>query len=209
MKNQYYADSRDVAKWTVLMRLATEHGLTTILQIAMLTAGDESPQGRQRNDPPVADPIVAGFFVDERKAISRDGSLRQIDRIARLGDRYKPPITIDVIPDAFSSGRRGDYFDAACEQISRGDRPIVAFVDPDTGISIGRPSDRHIADWELNRVWTELKSGSLLVAFQYQQRRRDWVNDSRQRFTRALQTPVGEVGAFTYPSVCFIFARKM
>lgn len=126
MKNQYYADSRDVAKWTTLVSLAKMHAIDTIMQIAMLTPDDISSHGRQRNDPPDADPIVARFFAEERKAISGDASLKQIDRITRLGGRYKPPITIEVISDLFRSDRRGNYFDAVCEQISSADRPIVA-----------------------------------------------------------------------------------
>lgn len=192
------------------MRLAKMHTIDTIMQIAMLTSDDISSHGSQRNDPPDADPIVARFFAEEREVISGDASLKRIDRVAQLGTRFKPPITIEAISETFRNDRRGSYFDAICEQIERADRSIVAFVDPDTGISIGRPSDKHITEEELNSVWSELRSGSALVAFQYQQRGRDWINDSRQRFARALDVNLGEVGDNTYlsVSVSFVFARK-
>lgn len=209
MKNQYYADSRDVAKWTALVRLARKYSLDTIMQIAMLTPDDVSAQGSQRNDPPDADPIVARFFAAERKAISGDASLKHIDRVTRLGSRYKPPLTIVVVSNLLRSDRRESYLDAIYERISSTDRRIVAFVDPDIGISIGRPSDRHITENELNSIWSGLKPGSVFAAFQYQQRRREWVDDSRQCFARALRVYVREVGVYTYPSVSFVFARKM
>lgn len=117
---------------------------------------------------------------------------------------------IKVISDSFRSDHRGSYFDAICEEISNADRPIVAFVDPDTGISVGRSSEKHITEKELNSIWSRLKSGSVLVVFQYQLRRRGWVNDCRQRFARALQVDMGEVGDYSYPRVfvSFVFARK-
>lgn len=76
MKQQYYADSRDVAKWATLVRLAKMHSLATIMQIAMLTPDDVTSHGSQRNDPPDADQTVAHFFAEERKAISKDVSLK-------------------------------------------------------------------------------------------------------------------------------------
>lgn len=209
MKNQYYADSLDVAKWTVLVRLAREHSLTTIMQIAMLTPNDESVQGRQRNDPQDADPIVDRFFAEERSVISKDPSVKQIDRVTRLGAQFQPPFNITVVSDPFRSTERGSYFDTACEHISSAGLQIVAFVDPDIGIASGRPSDKHVTEGELSYIWSSLKPGSLLIVFQYQQRRKGWVNDSNQRFAGALQVHLENVREHTYPRVSFVFAQKM
>ena len=72
MKNQYYGDSRDVAKWTVLLRLARTHALPLIIQIAMLTPDDKTSHGSQRDDPVDADPDVRRFFAEERDLFARD-----------------------------------------------------------------------------------------------------------------------------------------
>jgi hypothetical protein len=36
MQNKYYADHRDLIKWSVLVRLAEQYGLSRIIQIAYL-----------------------------------------------------------------------------------------------------------------------------------------------------------------------------
>jgi hypothetical protein len=209
MKDQYYSDSRDVVKWTVLVRLAREHGLTTILQIAMLTPNDRTSQGRQRNDPRDADPVVARFFAEERKTpIVEDASLKRVNRINRLGSQFRPPIRIAVISDSFLNDDRGTYFASVCQRMPN-DMQIVAFADPDIGIAIGRPSSKHVTEEELGQVWSRLNTGSLLAVFQYEQRRKYWLNDSRRRFARALHLQEVEVGDHTYPRLSFLFARKM
>src|SRR2546428_6075636 len=127
MKHQYYADSRDVWKWTALVRLAQQHALRTVVQVAMLTPDDNTSQGSQRSDLPDADPTVARFFVEERRAVSADPSLRRIDRVIRLGELYDPPITIKVVTESFRTDDRKAYFLSVCRLVDEIGEPIVVF----------------------------------------------------------------------------------
>src|SRR2546422_8952123 len=133
MKHQYYADSRDVWKWTALVRLAQQHALRTVLQVAMLTPDDDTSQGSQKSDPPDADPTVARFFADERKVVSAEGSLTRIDRVAELGKLCEPPMAIEVVSEPFRTDGREAYFLGVCRLVDEIGQPTVCFIDPDVG----------------------------------------------------------------------------
>jgi len=208
MKHQYYADSRDVAKWSTLIRLAREQSVQKIVQIAMLTPDGASSHGLKRDDPRDADPIVAKFFAEERLLIRQSPAQKQIDRITRLGKRFTPPLVIEVISDPYQNRNRRQYFENVCSRLSDIGQPVIAFADPDTGIAGGKPSSNHITIQGLNAIWCALQGSSLLVVFQHEQHATNWAEASRERLASALEIAVDEVGQSTYPRVTFLFARK-
>lgn len=163
----------------------------------------------QKNDPPNADSIVAQFFAQERQVIGQDSSLRRVDRISLLGNRYEPPVAIEVHSDLFQNGNRKSYFEIVCARISRLKMPSVVFADPDVGIAIGKPSSKHITSGELNYVWSSLKPSSVLVVFQYKQHMKDWVGASKGRLAASLGIDVKDVADSTYPWVTFVSAKKI
>lgn len=123
MKNQYYGDSRDVAKWTVLVRLARMHGLSSIIQIAMLTPDDTTRHGGQRDDPADADPDVRRFFAKERARFAGDPQGRSTSGVKRLAKLLNPPLSIEVIDEPFRHRSRGAYFRSVTDRLSRLDHP--------------------------------------------------------------------------------------
>ena len=84
MRHELYADSRDVAKWSVARRLAKEDSLQIILQIAMLTSDKGRGEGRHHADAPGADPVVHSFFESERAFLAKSPVQNRLARIKSL-----------------------------------------------------------------------------------------------------------------------------
>lgn len=208
MKNQYYGDSRDVAKWTVLVRLARMHALSSTIQIAMLTPDDRSKHGGQRDDPADADTDVRRFFAEERAFFARNPGWRSITRARRLAESMNPPLSIEAIDERFRHGNRGAYFGNIINRLSGFGRSTVAFLDPDVGIATARATEKHVTTGELRQVWETLNRGSVLVVFQFEQRQMGWREKAANLFAEALRISPRDITSFPYRRVSFLSVLK-
>ena len=187
MRNQWYGDNRDVVKWSTLVYLSSREGTRHILQIAMFRPDDQGPQlgrfqaGRVVPAEPLAEKVVHHF--------SRDLSLTDIQRLADSTD-----LCIDVIDRPITD--RKEYFDGVCEQINRHDAPVVAFLDPDTGLAPQNPGLEHVTESDLVSIFKVLRSGGLLVCYQHSWRKKGWEEVSRQKLARWIGVPKSEVEIF-------------
>jgi hypothetical protein len=208
VKHQYYGDSRDVAKWTTLVRLARMHDLTSIIQVAMLTPDDKTTHGSQRGDPVDADANVRRFFAQERKRFARDPRLRSITGAKRLRELLQPPLAIEVMNDPFRHRNREAYFKDVGARLSRLGRPALVFLDPDKGIAARRATENHVAFNELTQVWEALNPGSVLVVFQFAQRSVGWRENAIDLFGRAVGVSPRLITYFRCPRVVFLSSLK-
>ncbi len=64
-----------------------------------------------------------------------------------------------------------------------GEKQIV-FLDPDTGISGKRPTEKHVTKSEIEAIWNTLKSGDWLVVYQHANRSKTWRDEKRTEFLR-------------------------
>ena len=186
MRDKWYGDNRDVVKWSTLVHLANREAIQHILQIAM-RPDDDHPQHRQLGTfqagrvvpvKPLPEKVVHHFYRD------------RLNDIQRLAD--STVLCIDVIDETFTD--RKEYFDEVCERIKRYEAPVVAFLDPDTGLAQKSPSLQHVTESDLVSVFKSLRSGGILVSYQHSQRKKGWEELSRQKFAR--WTGVSEVEIF-------------
>ena len=116
MRDEWYADNRDVAKWGGIVHLCCETRIANVLQVAYYRKG-KLPELRFDNQQiPLPEEVKRCF--------------RDIKEIRRLGKAAG--LKIKVITKEF--GNRKDYHDYICRCIDAiGERKII-FLDPDNGL---------------------------------------------------------------------------
>jgi hypothetical protein len=158
VRERWFGDDRDVVKWTTLLHIARSHDLAAIVY---------APYWRPEPAPRVvmmgANPI---FVPDEVWRFFRD-----FRRIRQLSES-KPKISI--VDADFNPRRRGEYIAATIGEIDRAERPLLLFVDPDTGIAPKSAAGEHVTGEEIAQLWSALKPGEWLVLYQHARREAEW-----------------------------------
>ncbi|MEK6373748.1 MAG: hypothetical protein AABO58_13760 [Acidobacteriota bacterium] len=158
MRERWFGDDRDVVKWTTLLHLAREHDLPTIVY-APYWRPEPAPRVVMLGENPIFVPDeVWRFFRDFRR-------IRQLSK-------SKPKISIVDID--FDPRRRREYIAATIGQIERAERPLLLFVDPDTGIAPKTAAGEHVTREEIAELWSALKPGEWLVVYQHARREAEW-----------------------------------
>lgn len=146
MHPRYYGDTHDLHKWTTLLRLADETR-ANILYFAMVTT----------HEPP-------------REFDSRAWAhFRDLSQITALDSR------IEFFSETFEHRTREHYFEAVCSALRNSRRPVIAFLDPDTGVASNSPSDCHVTVSEIKAVWNCLNPKDSLVVYQHNDHSKDWL----------------------------------
>lgn len=169
MRNQWYGDHRDIVKWGTLMRLAREHQIGHILQIAFF-----------RPDTHV--PLIA-LTCGESEEIAREvlrhfRDVRQIKGLADLAE-----LEIEVFDRPFGAQFRDAYIEAVIQHIrAMNGKASVILLDPDTGLSNNRKSSAHIMPEEVKAIWASLGLQDWLVLYQHASRENNWIEKRRAVF---------------------------
>jgi len=171
LRNQYYADSRDVSKWSVIKELAQQYQIQTVLQIAMLRPDEANNHGAKTHKPKKCDDGINQFFEEERKEFQEHPERRKIERIEGLQKSAGLNFQVEVITDLFVSTGfgpfRARYFSAACNKLSRLERPSIAFLDPDIGLEGTEVTGLHVTLREMVKVFSVLREGDIQVLYQH------------------------------------------
>jgi len=169
MKDIWFADNRDLVKWSVLFHLAERYRIDSILQIAYYTPSIFSKisiDSEEINLPPA---IINHF--------------RNIRTVEKIDCKFK----ITVFDRTFDD--RKTYLDAASKFI-RGQTgiPKIVFLDPDTGLAPKKPLLTHVLDTEANTFWNLLELSDLFVFYQHQTNRngQPWIKQKRKQLAVAL-----------------------
>src|SRR4030042_6115034 len=93
MQMQFYADDRDIIKWSVILDLANIYSIHDILYVAMMQKDDLSNQGKKRTGtiPAILNcsndviKTVTDFFNIENNYTS----LKCINRIKKISSKHK------------------------------------------------------------------------------------------------------------------------
>jgi hypothetical protein len=174
MRNQWYADNRDLVKWSVLVRLAERYAAQHILQVLYYRPTDWAQLDLDGQQVALPESVVRHF--------------RQASAVSTID----APAPIEVVTDTFAD--RGEYHRIVLDRIrSRIRSPGIVFLDPDTGLEPRAPSLEHVLNSELTELWKELQAGDLLVFYQHQTNRngQPWVGPKREQFELALGIPAG------------------
>lgn len=194
MKDQWYADNRDLVKWAALVHLARSVGAKRITQVAFYRADETTPE-LQNGDGAVPLPIeVMEHFRDVRK-------------ISGLAEAVG--LEIEVIRDPFCCNgsakiERQQYFAVLRKRLAEaaGKRKIV-FLDPDTGIAGKYCGPEHVSVSEISSLFNQLESGDCLAVYQHAARRGTWVEDAVERLATATDKPTDRVKVFRAQEVAW------
>ena len=178
MKDIWYADNRDLAKWAILCHLADSFKVATILQVAFyrISKFDQIVIDGHKRDLP---PEVTAYF-------------RNINNICGI----KSKVQIEVFDLLFED--RQTYLQAVVKWLSGHQKEkLIIFLDPDTGLQPMRtkPNNEHILETELKDIWTGLKHEDVFVLYQHKTNRRGegWVEPKKKQFAKAIEVPTNMV----------------
>ena len=159
MRDKYYSDDRDLIKWATLTHISSACGLQTILQV---------PYWRPETDHPHF------HFIGTRVAVSDAvwAFFRDINHITRLGP--EAGVTIAVVDTVFDPKRRDAYLSEIKARIQRAKRPLILFLDPDTGLQPATCRPEHTAKGEIQALWPLLEPREWLILYQHARHTSGW-----------------------------------
>lgn len=170
MKNQYFADRRDLFKYDLLLDLVEAHGGRRLTYVPMLTPNDGSSEGKLSQ----ADCRNRKRDVFEFLKSCADNEQRDIRKLRDL----MPHFGVTFLPyrDArlFTQVHRAEYFeDVPSDSL----RNSVVFFDPDIGLETRTSSymarsgrEKYLLYAELSGVWSRMPEDSVLVVYQHLQK---------------------------------------
>ncbi len=212
MRHQWYGDNRDIVKWSVVLNLATERNLKRIVQVAMLCP---SIWSKRKKGAPPASPEKMPYLLKNtepwglprNEVVSHFRKLHDIQRLALAAK-----VQIDVLDEPFKHATRAAYFDSTVATLQKPPfKPLLVFVDPDTGIAPRHPNAKHIRADELRRVYDAAPPSSTILLYQHA-RRSKWLDETRAEFVAALSLPLNSVEQYYCPDiahdVAFLAAHK-
>lgn len=195
MKDKWYADNRDLVKWSVLFHLARQYSAARIIQVAYYRP-DIYATIEIDGNPYSLPPEVINHF-------------RGITNITQI----KSSVPIDVYDKAFEN--RQEYLQGVLEHIgSFGNSKIIVFLDPDTGLEPAKPSAEHVLRSEVNAIWRGIKNGDILVFYQHQTNRNGtlWIEPKKSELATALGVKATDIKIATGSSIArdvvFYFIQK-
>ena len=201
MRDIWYADKRDLIKWTTLYHLAHIFKGSLILQIAFY-----------RKEKQFGKVIIDG----QEKEIPKEviSHFRDIHKIRDI--KFQVPVEVfDLILEY-----RHDYLIAVIERLQGYRKKLIVFLDPDTGLqpeqtkSKTRPKLEHVLEEEVKKIWDALKPEDVFVLYQHQTNRngKSWIEPKKIQLANAIGLSGNAVklahGPEVAKDVVFFYAQK-
>jgi len=175
VQDWYYADYRDLLKWSVLVLLAQRHRFSRIVQIAYFR--------------PSIFPTIDMGGQETVLPLEVRAHFRDINNICA----FRNDISISVFDRVFDD--RKAYQEAAIRYLANlTAKPRLVFLDPDTGLEpTRRPKLKHVLDAEAHAIWSELKAKEVFAIYQHKTNRagKPWIEVKRIQLERALGVKEG------------------
>ena len=195
MRDIWYADNRDLVKWSILIHLAKEYDINNILQLAYYRTSEFGNVTVDGTEFPIPVEVKDHF--------------RNIKNIKNIAGS----VAIEVFDQEFTDRNR--YLNQAIAAIEKyKGRPVIIFLDPDTGLEPNNPNLNHVLDIEANKIWASLKPGDIIVFYQHQTNRngQPWVEPKRMQFSNALNEPIENIKIANSNNIArdvvFFYAKK-
>ena len=192
MKNQYFGDKRDFFKWDFLEDLLEAiPELKTFTNITMLTAPDETNQGRFRDYPQGRRREGLYNFLQNCRVAGQQ-------RVSEMQGYFRGRIAYfpygDTVQTHYTYESRHEYFDNIPDQKLQ---HALVFFDPDIGLNVDNESymarvgiSKYLFIESLSAVATRASEDSVIVVYQHLQRDRnkfwDDIEDRCGRFLKAV-----------------------
>lgn len=168
MKNIWYSDDRDLIKWSALIHIARTHRIKKILQVPYLQLDNDYPNF---------------YFEEERLEIIKEvwQFFRNIHHIISLGKDVG--VSINIVLGQFIPQHRDAYISEVKTHIEQAKRPLILFLDPDTGLQPQRCGPEHVSFNEIKKFWSFLKPSEWLVLYQHARRSPQWAEDAAKQLS--------------------------
>jgi hypothetical protein len=209
VKNQYFADRRDLFKWDVLLDVVESHGANSLTYVPMLTPNDDSGEGRLTQ----SDGRERRVAVFEFLKGSLESGTRDIKRLRDLMPKLGIAFNAHRDDAWFVQHTRREYFDAVpAEYLARS----VIFFDPDTGLETrsqsymrGKGPEKYLLYSELCSIWDRASDDSAVVVYQHlQQNAKKRVGDIERRLAEVSKLLKAPVFAVRLHDLAFLAAAK-
>ena len=181
MKDIWYADKRDILKWSGLVHLCSKEKIGCILWV---------PYYRKQEWPEL---VFDKAHISPPEQVTKH--FRDIEDIARLAQ--STGLIIEVIRREFSHDIRTSYHRDVCEKIRRMNGQKIVFLDPDVGLAPTMVKAEHVKPSEITELWRLLKPRDFLVFYQHRFRTRDWVEKRRKQLAEACGVEANQVKAWS------------
>ena len=171
MQHKWYADNRDLVKWSVLLRLAEINHMDRILQIAYYRPSKFGIIQIDGSDNNIPNAVLKHF--------------RRMQNIRKLNSK----IRVSIFDETFEN--RHEYHDDVITYLSKFKNfKCIVFLDPDTGLQppSGNCALQHVLDSEVKQIWNAMKNYDILVFYQHQTNRngQPWIEPKRDQLARAI-----------------------
>lgn len=199
MREQWYADKRDLVKWASLVYLARECRASRIIQVTF-SHGDTQPWEKCRllKNESVKVPFPREVWKHFRR-------LERINGLAR-----RTGIRIEVFRSSWTYKARHQYVKNLRHRLDQliGTRLIV-FLDPDTGIEPQTADLRHVKKSEIKTIFDALEPGNCLVLYQHSRRSKSWIKDTKKSFAAAIAPSRQKVQTLRSAGDSSVFAKDV
>jgi len=194
MREQWYGDKRDLAKWDAVVHIAKRESIRRIVYTPYL------PNRTRDNDHRAA--------VESEAVWNHFRSLGNLRLLAKTTG-----IDIDIVNEPFDPRDRRSYLAAIHASIGDDFRHgLLVLLDPDTGLEPqnGKGKATHATVEEVRDIWSRLPTEAILGLYQHAWREKGWLENAKQRYRKALD---GADVMSVYKrkvagDVTFLFAKK-
>jgi hypothetical protein len=194
MRGIWYGDRRDRVKWGALLHLADTRAISCIVQVAYF-----------RHSP---GPMLQTQEGEVSLSVAVWKHFSDLAYIKRLGEATGKNIV--VLDQPFDPARRREYVATVVAELREVERPMIVFLDPDTGIEPARAEPEHVTRQDIGEIWAALLPGDILAVYQHADRTTTWRDDRGQKMAAACDnTPVQAIlGTGVASDVAMLWCRK-
>lgn len=178
MRDIWYADNRDILKWSGIVHLCSKKGIKGILWVPYYRKQQQWPElvfDKADISPP--EKVIKHF--------------RDIEDIHRLA--LTTGLNIKVIKEEFSHDARTGYHRHVCKMIRQMNEQKIVFLDPDVGLAPTKAKTEHVKHDEIRVIWRLLKPRNFLAFYQHRFRSRDGVEIRRKQLAEVCEVKESQV----------------
>ena len=204
MKNQYFGDNKDLLKYDLVLMIMQAGLVEHFTFVPMLTEPDGTNHGGK------ADRSYARAGTENKELVNFldeciKGGQKNIEQMVGFFQRYGIKMTIYYGEDGyFSHWKRQSYFAGIESGLSKS----LILVDPDNGLEVKRPGEKHVLYSEIKELYERMDEDSILMVYQYFPRapRQQYLNDRMQELKERVS---GDYPVCIYDSeIAFFFLTK-
>lgn len=206
MRNELYADNKDLYKWNKLILHARNHKQRLIW--AAMFRPDKKKHGEDWEGPPDVEAAVRDFFLSERQVIEADPMRRDLWRTAVLLDQEGVSHVVVKTDYAWGhQGRKTYVQNLANMYLEPVDRPAtLLFLDPDNGMGSSR-GGHQVHPKHLPVLLRAARTGDSIAMVQFQHHEKNWMKTRMGEFATALGVDPGKVDPHKYCNMALFIAN--